>query len=165
MDSVLLRKLHVLTCHIFVLYLVHFSVITCNIFLRTRNPLDYKLTDSMEQSPSWEADRFSASQVNLRISCNPKVYFRIHKSPTSVSILSHINPVHAPQSYFLKIHFNIILPSKLGFSKLLFPQVSQPKPSLYSTIHATYPAHFVLLDFDHPNNIWWAIQNIKLHIM
>jgi hypothetical protein len=32
------------------------------------------LTDSMEQSPSWEVDRFSASQEIPRISWNPKVH-------------------------------------------------------------------------------------------
>ena len=33
------------------------------------------------------------------------------KVPASVSILSHLDPVHTPRSNFLKIHFNIILPS------------------------------------------------------
>jgi hypothetical protein len=42
----------------------------------------------MEQSLTWEADRFSASQEISRFLCNPKVRFRIHKFPPPVTILS-----------------------------------------------------------------------------
>jgi hypothetical protein len=34
----------------------------------------------MEQSPSWETKRFSASQEISRIVWNPKVYYRIHSA-------------------------------------------------------------------------------------
>ena len=40
--------------------------------------LTYLLTYSMEQSPSWEASRFSDSQEIPRILWNPKVHYRIH---------------------------------------------------------------------------------------
>ena len=45
----------------------------------------------MEQSPSWEADRFSASQENLLILWNLKVRYRILKCPPPVHIQSQIN--------------------------------------------------------------------------
>ena len=56
--------------------------------------LTYLLTFSMEQSPSWEANQFSASQEFTLILWNPKVHYRIHKCPPPVPILSQLDPVH-----------------------------------------------------------------------
>jgi hypothetical protein len=65
----------------------------------------------MEQNPSSEANRFAASQEIPRILRNPKLRYSIQKYPLPVSILSQFDPVHAPTSHFLKIHFNIITDS------------------------------------------------------
>ena len=82
-----------------------------NSFCKNRMPL---LTYCMEQSPSWEANPFSASQEIPRIIWNPKVYYAF-TSP--VPILSQLDPIHTPTSHLLTIHLNIILPPMPGSSK------------------------------------------------
>ena len=80
-------------------------------------PVTYLLTHSMQHSPSWEANRCSASQEIPRILWNPKVHYCIHNFPAPVPILSQLDPVHTHTSHFLKIHLNIMLPSTPGSPK------------------------------------------------
>ena len=105
------------------------------------------LTYSIEQSPSLEANLFSASQEIPRILWNSKVHCRIHKSPPPVPFLNQIDPVHVPTSYLLTNRLNIILPSLPGSSKwslsLGFPH-QNPVHTAPLPIRATCPAHPIL---------------------
>jgi hypothetical protein len=77
----------------------------------TYHTLTHWLTHSlMEKSPSWEAANCAASQELPSALWNPKVHYRVHKSPPLVPILSQFDPFPTIPSYLSKIHFNIVHP-------------------------------------------------------
>ena len=123
--------------------------------------LTYLLTYSMVQSPSWEANRFAASQEIPRILWDPKVHYRTHKLPPPVPILGQPNPVHIPTSHLLEIHPNVIHPftprSPQWSLSLRFPHQDPIRPPLLThTRHMPSPSHSSR--FYHPHNIGWGVQ-------
>ena len=122
--------------------------------------LTYLLTYSMEQSPSWDANWFSARQEIPCILWSPKVHYRIHKCPPPVPVLSQINPVRAPHPtswgsiLILSSHLRAGLPSGL------FPS-GFPIKTLYTLLLSPYMLH------SRPNSfflIWSPEQNWVISI-
>ena len=104
--------------------------------------MTYLLSYSMEQSHSSEADRLTDSQLVNKfphILWNLKVHYRVQKCPPPVSILSQINPVHAP-SQLLTIHLNNILPSRPGSHKWFF-LLGFPTKTLYAPSSSSILLH------------------------
>jgi len=124
------------------------------------NYFTYLLTYSMEQSPSWETNRFSASQEIPCILWNPKVHYRTHKCPLPVPILNHLDPVHAPTSHFLTIHLNITLPSRPGSPKrslsLTFPHQN---PCIHLSPYVLHAPPISLLSIWSPEQYWVRIRD------
>jgi len=69
--------------------------------------------NSMEQSPSWEANSCSDDQEIAPFLCYLKVHDPVHKNPPIGPVLTHMNPVHNSPPYFPKIQSNIVFESTL----------------------------------------------------
>jgi len=130
--------------------------------------LNCLLAYSTEQSPSWEANRFAASEKIPCILWNSKVHYRNHKCPSHVSNLSQVDPVRTSTSHFLKIHLNVILLFASGSPQWSFslrfphqnPVHAHPHPH---TCHMPSPSHSSW--FYHSHNIGWGVQITKFLIM
>jgi hypothetical protein len=80
-----------------------------------------------------------------------------HNSPPLAPTQSQINPVHKLPPYFFKI--NLCLNQDLPNS--FFPSGFPTKTFyvlLLSPTHAAFPAHIVLLWYEHLKSVWWAAQ-------
>jgi hypothetical protein len=96
----------------------------------------------MQHSPSWQANRPSATQEIHRILWNPKVHYIIENSLPSVPILSQINPIHAPHPSSLRCILIYILPSTPESSKWSpFLRSPPPQKALHASLLSPYLLH------------------------
>jgi hypothetical protein len=111
----------------------------------------------MELCHSWEAANCAATQELTNILWNPKVHYRVHKSPPLVTILSQNDPVHTTPSYLRSIltpstHLRLVLPNGLLPSDI--------PTKIFSPIRATICAHLIFLNviilimFDKGHKLW-----------
>jgi len=118
----------------------------------------------MEQSPSWEANNHSASQI-LCLVRNSEVRCCLHKIPSLVSVLSQMNPVHTLPTCFSKIQPNIITLSTPMSSKCPVPFRLSNQNFVWSfqNSHVHYmPTSSYPWFYD--CNIWQWEQNMKFFI-
>jgi hypothetical protein len=91
------------------------------VFEMSTDRLTNSLIISVEQSPFWAANWFSASQEIPCILWNPKVYYLVQKDRPPLDIMSLINPVHASLSYFFQTHLIISSHLRLDLISGVFP--------------------------------------------
>ena len=80
-------------------------------FLYIDIPCCISATNTTKKSSSCKTNKSSTTQGILHIMMNLEIHYHIHNSRPPVPILRQTDPVLATSSHFLKIHFNIILPS------------------------------------------------------
>ena len=73
---------------------------TIRVFILLHVLPDLLLTSSVEHSPSWEANRSSASHEIPSVLWNLKLHYHIHTSLPPVPVLSQINPNHGLPHHF-----------------------------------------------------------------
>jgi hypothetical protein len=103
-----------------------------------------------EQSPSLEADNYSAGQEIPRLLWSPKFHYRVHNSLPLVRTLSQVNPVYIFLPYFPRTHSNITSPSTPRSFELSLPFrfSDQNFLCIFHRSHACYmPRTSLHLDF------------------
>ena len=121
----------------------------------------YLFTCCMEESPSKEDDRSTASQEIPHIFWNPEVHHHVQRSPPPAPYPVPNEASSCSLSHTLKIRINIILPSIPRSSKWsLSLRFLHHNPvctySVSSICYMPFPSHSSW--FDHPNSIWWVVQ-------
>ena len=120
----------------------------------------------MEQSPSWEANRFSVKKFpawygiwRFINACTSARQLPLSRASSTQSMPSH--PTSLKSFLVSSSHLRPGLPSGS------FPQVSSPKPCIHlsSPSHTCYMSRPSHSQFYHPTNIGWGVQIIKLLIM
>jgi len=111
-----------------------------------RNVTDW-LTNSMEQSPCWEASSYSGSQIPCLL-WNPKVHYCVHKSLPLVPIpkpddCSPHLPTLSLNSILISSHLHLDLPYDHFLSGFL---TKIRCAFLIFLMHVTCPVHLILLD-------------------
>jgi hypothetical protein len=112
----------------------------------------------MEQKPSWEANRFSASQEIPRVLWNnPKVHHRIHKISHPVPILRQIKQIYACHPT-LRCSIFKFMPSTPWFYKWSL-HLGFPTKTLSATFLSPYMLRAPPISFLIWSPHWWLVMS------
>jgi hypothetical protein len=119
--------------------------------LNTETILTYLFTHSLHGVGYYLKRRLSLSlSKNILLSLwKPKVHYRVHKSPPLDPIPSQLNPVRPSIPVSLRSSLMLSSHLRLGLSSGILPSGIPTKTlqtPLPSPMHATSPAHLILLD-------------------
>jgi hypothetical protein len=126
----------------------------------------YLLTDV---SPCWEVASCVATQELPSILWNPKVHYRVHKSPPLVPILNQIDPVHTIPSHPIFLWSILILSTQWGLdlpSGILPSGIATNILWIRLRPYSCYmscPSHPFWLD--HSYYVWRRVQVMSLLIV
>jgi len=110
-------------------------------------------------SPSWEADRSSASQDVPCISWDAKVHFHNNKPPPPLLVMSHASHSNSSRSILILSSHLCLGPPNWLLS------LRSPHQSCVCTLLSPMLCWTHILWYDHPNNIWWWTESIKFFVM
>jgi hypothetical protein len=119
------------------------------------------ITNSMEHSPTWKANRCSVSQEISHILWYPKVCYHIQRCSPPLPILSQFQSKTLHLTSWTSFHLLLGLPS--CFFLQTSPTLFVYTYSFSHTCHMSHPSHYS--GCNHINNIRWAVQFTKLFIM
>jgi hypothetical protein len=98
-----------------------FNLHKAAIQFKSRRQNEDNVTNFIQHSTYWEADRCSASQGNFLILRNVKVYCRVYNIPYLDPVLIRFNPEYILRPYSFKISLITVLPPINSFSKPSIP--------------------------------------------
>jgi hypothetical protein len=106
------------------------------------------ISNSMDYSPSWEADSSSANLEFTELLLNPYVHYSVSNGPPLIPIPSNENQIHSLAFYFFKLIL-ILSHLLLGLRNGLRPSCFHRKPLkhdefLFSTKHIKCHVHLKL---------------------